>query len=399
MREERKLYPKRKNRMRYRRIMLLAVLTLIFTACSYLKNVNLLTSGKLERKDFVQAIPFEYKKGLIVVKARVNADTTLREFIFDTGAFNSKIEKGLAGSLGMKAVTSKTNSDSNGNTRIIEVTRIDSLIFGETCFSNIGAGKVEYGEKSASPCIAQHGIIGANLIKLAHWKIDFEQKKLYFSDTPFELEGKPEKFQVEFSKPTLSGTPNISIQLEGKEIEEVMFDLGYNGGLILPKKFADLFSDKPSEIFLDESTSGIYGTKADSITSKQLKLNLGGFEAEIPVEFSANGKALLGNEILEHFLVFIDYNDKIITLQPKTTVEIPPSLAFLPSILNDSLWVVSRSKAGMPLQLGDTLRSINGKQPKDLFSTHCEYFMGVRDLLNQDSLLIEKPDGSQLILR
>lgn len=379
--------------MRYRRIMLLAVLTLTFTACSYLKNVNLLTGGNLERKDFVQEIPFEYKKGLIVVKVKVNSDTTRREFIFDTGAFNSKIEKGLAGSLGMKAVTSKTNSDSNGNTRIIEVTRVDSLIFGETCFSNIGAGKVEYGEKSASPCIAPYGIIGANLIKLAHWKIDFEQKMLYFSDNPFELEDKSEQYQIPFSKPVFSGTPDISIQLEGKKIEEVMFDVGYNGGLILPAKFADLFSEKPSEIFLDKSTSGIYGTKADSITNKQLKLNLGGFETEIPVEFSANGKALLGNEILEHFLIFIDYEENIISLKPKSTVEIPPTLAFLPGILNDSLWVVDRTKAGLPLQLGDTLRSINGKQPKDLFNTHCEYFMNVRAFLDQDSLLIETLSG------
>ncbi len=385
--------------MNYRKITLLTFFLFTLSACNYFKNIELLTSGKLERKDFVQAIPFEYKKGLIVVKARLNADTTLREFIFDTGAFNSKIEKSLASSLGLKVVTTKTNSDSNGNERTIEVTQIDSLIFGKTRFTNIGAGKVEYGEKSASPCIAPHGIIGANLIKLAYWKIDFKEKKLYFSDKPFELEEKLEKFQIGFSKPTLSGVPSITIQLEGKEAKGITFDLGYNGGLILPAKFAGLFSDKPSEIYLDKSTSGIYGTRADSIISKQLKLNLGGFEAEIPVEFSANGKALLGNEILEHFLIFIDYDDKKITLQPKSKVEIPSSTAFLPGILNDSLWVADRVKAGIPLRLGDTLRSINGMQPKDLFNTYCDYFIGVRDLLQPDSLLIEKLDGSQLILR
>ncbi len=385
--------------MKYRNITILIGLLLISNACDYLKNVRLLTNGELAGKDFVQAVPFEYKNGLIVVRARVNADTTLREFIFDTGAFNSKIEKSLAERLGMKSVTTKTNSDSNGNTKIIEVTRIDSLIFGKTRFMNIGAGKVEYGEKSASPCIAPHGIIGANLIKLAHWKIDYEQKILYFSDKPFEANSDSEKFQMPFSTPLLSGTPDISIQLEGKEIEEVMFDLGYNGGLILPAKFADSFLGKPSEIFLDQSTSGIYGTKIDTLTTKHLKLNLGGYEAEVPLEFSANGKGLLGNEILEHFLVFIDYENKVITLQSKSTVETPPRPAFLPGILNDTLWVVARSKQGMPLQLGDTLRSINGKQPKDLFNSHCEYFMGIRNLLKADSLLIETAKGNQLILR
>ncbi|MDN4166983.1 retropepsin-like aspartic protease [Cytophagales bacterium LB-30] len=383
--------------MKLRNITILAIL-LIGSSCSYLKNVGLLTNGKLARKDFVQAVPFEYKKGLIVVKARVNADSTLREFIFDTGAFNSKIEKGLAESLGMKAVTTKTNSDSNGNKKTIEVTRIDSLILGETTFINIGAGKVEYGEKSASPCIAPHGIIGANLIQLAYWKIDFEQKMLYFSDKPFEADANLGKFLVPFNTPVFSGTPDISINLESEKIEGAMFDLGYNGGLILPAKFADLFLDKPSEIFLDQSTSGIYGTKADSLISKHLKLDLGGYEAVIPVEFSANGKALLGNEILEHFLIFIDFEDEQITLQPVSSVEISPNPAFLPGILNDTLWVVNRSKQGSQLQLGDTLLSINGKKPKDLFTNHCEYFMQISKFIYQDSLQIETLKGDPITL-
>src|SRR6056297_1823176 len=165
---------------------LILALVVSMAACGYFKNIGLLTNGKMLREDFVQAVPFEFKKGLIVVKARLNADSTEREFIFDTGAFNSKVEKGLAKRLGLKTVTSKTNTDSNGNSRTIEVARIDSLLIGETWFSDIGAGKVEYGEDSATPCIASDGIIGANLIKLAHWKIDYLNKTLYFSDTAFE---------------------------------------------------------------------------------------------------------------------------------------------------------------------------------------------------------------------
>lgn len=384
--------------MNYRNI-ITAFILFASTGCGYFKNISLLRNGELARTGFVQAVPFEYKKGLIVLQARANADTALRAFIFDTGAFNSKIEKGLAEHLGMKAVTTKTNSDSNGTTKTIEVTRIDSLVLGETRFIHIGAGKVEYGEKSASPCIAPHGIIGANLIHLAHWKINFEQKMLYFSDTPFEPDADSEKFQLPFKTPLFSGTPTISLQLEGEKIEGVMFDLGYNGGLILPAKLADAFSDKPSEVLLDESTSGIYGTKADTLICKQLQLNLGGYQTEISVQFSANGKALLGNEILEHFLIFIDFEDKTISLQPKSPVEIPPSRSFLPGILNDTLWVVARSKKGLPLHLGDTLRSINGKKPKDLFASHCQYFMEIGEFLEVDSLIIENLQGKQLILK
>ena len=126
-----------------------------------------MTGGSIGAEDFVQEIPFSYRKGLIVVQAKINNDTTIREFIFDTGAFNSKIEKGLADELGLPTVTTKENSTAQGVTQTIEVTRIDSIAFGETKFHNIGAGKLEYAEKSYSPCIASNGLIGSNLIKLA----------------------------------------------------------------------------------------------------------------------------------------------------------------------------------------------------------------------------------------
>jgi len=127
--------------------------------------------------------------------------------------------------------------------------------------------------------------------------------------------------------------------LEEKKMKEVMFDVGYNGGMILPAKFADFFSDKPSEIFLDKSTGGIYGTKADSIISKQLKLNLGRFEAEI---FVGGGKV--------------------------------------------------KSRDSTPIRRYAQKR-INGKQPRDFFSSHYEYFMGIRKLLDQDSLQTETLKG------
>src|SRR6056297_1661652 len=86
------------------------LLILIFSSCSYLQNVKLLTEGKIERENYVQTIPFEWRKELIIVKARLNSDTTLREFIFDTGAFNSKVESTLATALDLEVVTHKTNS-------------------------------------------------------------------------------------------------------------------------------------------------------------------------------------------------------------------------------------------------------------------------------------------------
>ena len=291
----------------------------ISTSCSYIKNVKLLTEGEIKRDNYVQTIPFEWRKDLIVVKARLNSDTTEREFIFDTGAFNSKVESKLANKLDLEVVTEKTNSTASGISQKIEVVRIDSLQLGETTIINIGAGKLTYAPTSASPCIASSGIIGANLIKLAHWKIDYKNQLLHFSDTPFEVvEG---SYVIHFERPLLSGTPEISLEIEGKKVDNVLFDVGYNGGLVLPLSVANHFKNIESKIILDQSTSGIYGTNSDSLLVKNLKVNVGGAKAQIPVEFSRLNKDLLGNEFFKHFTMIINYDKKEIYLQKQQEIQ------------------------------------------------------------------------------
>lgn len=366
----------------------------ILCSCSYLQNIKLLTGGEIKRENYVQTIPFEWRKELIVVKARLNSDTTEREFIFDIGAFNSKVESELATSLGLEVVTEKTNSTAQGISQKIEVVRIDSLQLGETTVYNIGAGKLTFAPTSASPCIAASGIIGANLIKLAHWKIDYEKQLLYFSDTPFEVdEG---SYMLPFERPLLSGTPTINLEIEGRKVENIVFDVGYNGGLILPLSVANHFESSQSNIILDQSTSGIYGTNTDSLLVKNLEVNVGGAKAQIPVEFSALNKALLGNEFLKHFTIIINYEKKEIYLQKQQEVQIAPPSSFSVAIHNDSLWVVSRTTPELTIQLGETLLAVNGKKSNDLFTSYCDYVMNIGKLFEQDSLKVQKMDGTVL---
>ncbi|WP_338812631.1 pepsin/retropepsin-like aspartic protease family protein [Bernardetia sp. Wsw4-3y2] len=375
---------------------LLLILLVFATSCSYIKNVGLLSGGELKAKNFVQEVPFELKKDLIVVKAKLNADTVLREFIFDTGAFNSKVENNLATDLGLETVTTKSNSTAQGISNEIEVTRLDSITFGETSFYKIGAGKVIYSEKSASPCIAKYGIIGANLMKLAHWKIDYQNQKLYFSDTPFSING--EHYTLPFDSPTLSGTPKINLKLGDKTVENVLFDVGFNSSLVLPLSLAQHFETAETQIILDKSTSGIYGSNTDSIIVKKLKVEIGGYQTEMLVEFSAIGKALLGNEFLKHFTVCIDYDKDKILLQPQQEVKIEAPTKFLLGILNDSLWVVNRTNSELDLQLGDTVLSVNNRKPKDLFSSHCDYIMNAKKMFEADTLVLELKNDNKINL-
>lgn len=371
---------------------MIAVLAITSFSCNYFRNVKLLTGGSIERKNFEQTIPFEYIKGLIVVEGLVNEDEVSRQFIFDTGAFNSKIEYDLADSLELKTFATKENSTAAGVSQQIEVTKLNSLTLGDVVFKNIGAGKLKYNAQSASPCVADDGLIGANLIKLAHWKIDYQNRELSFSDSHFSSESMDAGEPIKFKRPLLSAVPEIELGVGGRTVKGVLFDVGYNGGLILPAKFADAFESEIQSKVYDRSTTGIYGSNTDTLIIKQLEIDLGGHTFTTSVEFSSIGKALLGNDILEHFEVLINNKKKEITLAQISEVEVPESYSFIPGVLNDSLWVVNRTSDELPFSLGDTLTSINGKTPADYFATHCDYVMGIGALLEQD-LQVELADG------
>ncbi|MEQ9103087.1 MAG: aspartyl protease family protein [Rhodothermales bacterium] len=370
---------------------------ILLSSCSYVANVRLLTGGEIRRTDYVQVIPFDYRKDLIVIQARLNADPEAREFILDTGAFDSKVEKELADRLALDVVASKTNSTAQGISRTIDVVRIDSVGLGETTAYDIGAGKLTYDPSSASQCIAADGIIGANLMKLAHWKIDYQAKELHFSDGAFEAG--VGAHSVSFDRPMLSGTPSIRLEIDGLEVKDVLFDVGYNGGLVLPMALADRFDSPTIMTVHDRSTSGIFGANTDSLVVKELTVRLGDDRIRVPVSFSSVGKALLGNDFLEHFGIIINYDTKTIHLERQEEVHVDSPRTFMVAGLGDSLWVVNRTTRDLGLALGDTLRTVNGKTPADLFSSFCDYFLNVDRLFDADPVRVEKMDGSSMSLR
>jgi len=359
------------------------------TSCNYLKNVNILTSGDLNRENFVDSIPFELKKDLVIVQAQINSKGKPLDFIFDTGAFNSKINHTLTEEYKLETKAVKENKDSNGNVKVIEVTQLDKVQLGETVFTNIGAGKVEYAEESPSPCIAEHGIIGANLIKLANWKIDYQKQMLYFSDEPFKIENPSTAITLDYDAPTLSDTPKVDFKIGGKTVENVLIDTGSNGGFRLPANLQDAFASTKTETYYDRSVSGIYGFKADTLIIKTLTLD--DFNTRFPVEFSVLGKGLIGNEFLKYFVFYMDTDEQCITLVPQSKIKVQPTrqLSVIPA--KDNTWLVNRvsANASHGLKLGDTLLKINNQSPKDLFNDYCDFVMNYHKMLKPiDNLLI-----------
>lgn len=379
--------------MKYQLKILYIVLVACCHGCNTVTQINMNSKSDVMGPD-VDSVSFAFKKKIIVVDAFLEDSPEAHHFIFDTGAFYTKIEKQLADSLQLPTVFTKSNGTAQGVTREVEMTSAHTIRLGQTAYQDIAAGKLVYAQDSYSPCLAEDGIMGANLIKLRNWKVDFQRQRLHSSNETFEGEKVGLEDAIDFSTGFLSGIPEIEIQVEGKTIKNVLFDLGYNGGLVLPKKYAGYFTDTKSEIFLDQSTSGIFGSNLDTLEVKVLELALGNHKSKIPIEFSSLNKALLGNDVLEHFTVYLNYDHDKITLIPTSSIAVDKPKKFIPGILNDSLWTVNRIHQDIPLKIGDTLKSINGFRPREVFKSHCDYFMNASKLIDQDSITIGLLNGN-----
>jgi|GEM_PF-927080 len=378
----------------FRIIAILFIVSLSIGGCNYVKNVQLLRGGSVNRTAFVDSLSFGWTKDLIVVPVTLQDEEDQRQMIFDTAAFDGKVEYGLATGIGLDVVSSKTSGTAQGVSREIETIRIDSLALGTTRFLDIGAGKLRYGSDSASQCIASHGIIGGNLIRLANWRIDYPRKMMYFSDEPFPQE--PGLESISFKTPALSGVPSVSISVGGRVVSGVLFDTGYNGGLVLPLELASAFDAPLEAVILDHASSGIHGSNADSVMVKELEVQLGGAIATIPVTFSALGKALLGNDFLEHFVVTLDYESRQIQLSQREPIAVDRPRTFLPGVLDPSTWIVRQATPDLGVAVGDTLRTVNGKTPSELYTSFCDWVLNLDRLYEGSHVDVQTIDNRLL---
>ncbi len=357
-------------------------------SCNYISNVHLLSRGGVEQKNFYESIDFENRHGIIVVKGTVNGRSDTLEFIFDTGAFDNKISQRWADNYDLKERATKDKSDAQGNSNEISMTLLKKVSLGNIDFKNTAAGIIEYPENSLSPCIAADGIIGANLIREANWKIDYVNNKIWITDdfSRFEELDPETNPAIKFKKPTLSGTPSIDLNVNGKELGNILFDTGSNGSVDLPKSIRDQVigeSNTKWDTTLDNSSSGIWGTNFDSVFTSHSNVQFKGYDAlESEINFAEKGFAKIGNDVLERYDVYLNYDKKRIYLKKNAnydSVNSESSFGFIPYYNSENYWTVENIVLGSEahqagLQFGDKILTIDGKTPSQFYSSFCGYF-------------------------
>ena len=379
----------------------LILLSVLFSGCM---------STSIDRGNFIPAdkepveIDFEILSNLIVFEAEINGVSG--KFIFDNGASLSLINQDFADKAQVNFDSKTQIRDANNNKSTIPEATVDTVVIGDQIFQ--GTGFYQTDTKAYMPCHEIEGIIGASIINKANWRIDFEEKKIEISSTPFKSNG--EKLPISISSNNSSFTKISVLGVSYK----TKIDLGSTKSIKIDKRYSkNSFEELSAEqrIGIISLSANGFG-KTDTIYRLSHRLPVVNSEDTLP----AYGSVMINRRLKYPGYIgldyFNDYNELIINStdqeyilgSPKDTisrnnVRDSHGLSIYPI---DSIWKIIQIDANdssfSEIELMDEVLMMDGV-PMGHFENICEYQEYLKmKTKKKESLVISLKDSTSLEL-
>lgn len=357
-----------------------AVIQIFFTSCTI-----------FEKKEI--KIPFTYD-GNLYLKCKINA-TFIGEFMFDTGAnglyldstFNQK--SGLKYSFNQTEVMSVPQNESNKLPLVFECS---TITFTPSYPYTMDIKKV-FGKQA-------DGIVGWDLFNHKVIKIDYLKSIINVVDSSdFIVDNSSINIPLTFGRYILMGTEVIFNEVGGIKGDFVL-DLGYQGSVLLTNATTNKINlessgDKKIQYISDW---GSLNGKATGFVTKAKSIKFASLELINPLVFCSKDRngplasgeylGLIGNRILEHFDVIIDFSRKMMYLKPNINYNVRMQFTKSGLELIDRTdvcagWLVNRvyyetdaEKTG--IKPGDTITEINNHDIKEFL------YNDIKEVFNRD---------------
>lgn len=294
-------------------------LLLLLPLLAFGQNLN---KSTLAVSNFCDTIPFEYVKGKMLVKVKINNQP--RTFIFDTGAplliseeLQKQMDNTIIGSGALKDITGKTIEQ--------QIVKLDRLNIGDLAFLEANAVVYKKDKTGLLNCFDADGIIGSTLLKHCVVHIDTEQQHIVLTD---KIERIP-----------LTGAHRMKIKLDansrplltfpiGKRAKiETLFDSGSDKFMPLSYKTFTYLSKKSAVRLLNEGygsiSSGLYGAgqagKEYRVTVDTIQIGGVSIDGVVTTVSEHKNKNALGMGLAQYGTITIDYLRKHFYFQPKAT--------------------------------------------------------------------------------
>jgi hypothetical protein len=353
------------------RILLSFFILIVFGSCTLVKTIKLLKKGKVEQASFTKEIPFERQMNLIIIKATIKGKE--HDFIYDTGALNV-ITTELAKELNLNVLVKQNVMDSQNTESKLGFTTIPKITIADVNFLNTCAAIADFSKVPELAALKVDGIIGANLMRLATWQIDFQTQKMKMVSTLDSLPVALYVNSIDFT-PAITGTPFIDLKF-GKNADNMyVFDTGSNGDIIsntrsfkkLKKKnIIKQYVSGYGNLHLGLSGKGkpdtTYFGVVNDIAIGDVKIK------QAKVDFNTSKIKTVGLGFTSNYNVIMDWRKHKIRLKEQKPYNNLPfkSIGFIPSLSGDNIIVTflyqNSDAQKMGIQVGDKILSINGQK-------------------------------------
>ncbi|MBL4710194.1 MAG: retropepsin-like domain-containing protein [Flavobacteriales bacterium] len=375
-----------------RHFLLFIVSSLFLNACSF-KRIRFIpaTAEPVESK-------FETYSELIFIEVEVNG--VGGTFLFDNGFTESGINASFAKRAhvtfkGKTSTRDANNRSASTPTAVVDLVEIEGQKFVNAGFYRIDTDRF-------FPCKKIDGVIGASIINMANWKINFEAKNMWISSKTFEGKGIP--LDISFSNNNSSFT---TISVLGQPYS-CKIDLGNANTVKLDPKYAE----KSLEGIVAEKRIGIMSLSAHGLgnvdSTYQIKelLEIQHRGKTLPVKEKVlfRGKlkyqGYLGINYFKPYDLIINSTEKRYWLSKRTKIPNPKSDSSYGVVLYplEDKWKVIQLNSKDSLIKGIKLMdevSIVDSIPMGQFKGICEYKEFLRaKMKNKEVLKLTLKDGN-----
>lgn len=356
-----------------RKITCLFIVFVFFIGC---KTANLLNAGTWETSNALEEIPVRFVNDLPLITVTINGKDYV--FLFDTGA-PTVISTAIYKDLNLKPTKTSNINDSQGNSSKQILTSLPEMKIGNATFSNIGCVVVDFNVPELN-CYNIAGIVGANQMSSAFWKVDYANKAILLTKDIHQFNLEEHNLTFSFS-PKSQKTPLISTTILGEKLN-FTFDTGFSGNLKISKHNKSIIDSikklNPLEIY-GSTAVGIYGTgkiesnylfKTDTIVIDSVP-----FTREI---IGTGESSLIGNSFLKNYTFILDWEKRKIYLKEiKQARKDFESFGFGIRYVNNVPTVASVYKIeNNPIELDDIILQINNINLENLDTeTACKYYI------------------------
>ncbi len=325
----------------------------------------LIKAGNVEQKEFKKEIPFVSSDEFILIKVEIEGKQY--NFILDTGALNVVSEE-LAKELDIETISKSNGISSTGKPNEIKLAKLPNVKIGGIDFNNTATAIIDF--KKQFPCLKIDGLIGSNLMKLAVWEVNNENKKIIITNSIDKTNVKEYQKIINFTT-NVQANPFFELNFGNQKIKTLM-DFGHNTNINIQEKFLRNISRKNIEKeikFRGNSSIGIFKDNIDTVSIvthvKVKELSIENLKFENKIVSFTKGDSKIGTSFFKNYNYIIDWSSKKIYLKEVNNKENDKYISYgFGRIYENNRVIISEilqnSEADSKLKLGDQIIAYNG---------------------------------------